>query len=90
MSAMEAYLDSRQRAGLFRLPGPVDLVAGVTTTAPLWFVPSAAFHLTTAPEDVRTYTFNRHVIKHHFCDVCGCAPFAQAKDGRPKTWPASA
>jgi AcrR family transcriptional regulator len=30
MSAMEAYLDSRQRAGLFRLPGPVDLVARTT------------------------------------------------------------
>ena len=21
------------------------------------------------------YTFNKHVIKHHFCPKCGCAPF---------------
>jgi len=30
MSGMEAYLDSRQRAGLLVLPGPVDLVARTT------------------------------------------------------------
>jgi hypothetical protein len=22
-----------------------------------------------------TYLFNKHVIKHHFCPACGCAPF---------------
>ena len=26
------------------------------------------------------YTFNRHHIKHQFCAVCGCAPFAFGKD----------
>lgn len=30
MSGMEAYLDTRQRAGLLTLPGPVDLVARTT------------------------------------------------------------
>ena len=30
MSGMQAYLDSRQRAGLLALPGPVDLVARTT------------------------------------------------------------
>jgi len=30
MSGMEAYLDSRQRAGLLTVPGPVDLVARTT------------------------------------------------------------
>jgi hypothetical protein len=30
MSGMEAYLDSRQRAGLITLPGPVDVVARTT------------------------------------------------------------
>lgn len=30
MTGMEAYLDSRQRAGLLTLPGPVDLVARTT------------------------------------------------------------
>ncbi len=28
-----------------------------------------------------TYTFNRHVIKHHFCPRCGCAPFGFGADG---------
>jgi len=48
----------------------------------LWFVPREAFHLTTSPADVQTYTFNRHIINHHFCDVCGCAPFAEGKDAK--------
>lgn len=30
MTAMEAYLDNRQRAGLITLPGPVNLVARTT------------------------------------------------------------
>ena len=35
----------------------------------------------TAPEDaLATYTFNKHVIKHHFCKVCGCAPFGFGTD----------
>ena len=46
----------------------------------LWFVPREAFHLTTSPADIQTYRFNRHAINHHFCDVCGCAPFAEGKD----------
>ncbi|MGH8305206.1 MAG: GFA family protein, partial [Steroidobacteraceae bacterium] len=28
------------------------------------------------------YTFNRHHIKHQFCAVCGCAPFAFGKDSK--------
>ncbi|MDQ2964209.1 MAG: GFA family protein [Pseudomonadota bacterium] len=50
----------------------------------LWFVPQEAFHLTTSAADIETYTFNRHVIKHHFCDACGCAPFAEGKDAEGK------
>ncbi|MES2624849.1 MAG: GFA family protein [Pseudomonadota bacterium] len=41
----------------------------------LWFVPRTQFTLTTPEEDVAAYTFNKHVIKHHFCPTCGCAPF---------------
>jgi hypothetical protein len=48
----------------------------------LWFVPAESFHLTTSPAEIRTYTFNRHVIKHHFCAVCGCAPFAEGADAK--------
>jgi AcrR family transcriptional regulator len=39
MSAMEVYLNSRQRVGLFTLPGPVDLVARTTVElCVLWAV----------------------------------------------------
>ena len=35
----------------------------------------AQLRLTTAESDLSTYTFNKHVIQHHFCAHCGCAPF---------------
>ena len=41
----------------------------------LWFVPRTQFTLETPAENLATYTFNKHVIDHHFCPVCGCAPF---------------
>ena len=44
----------------------------------LWFVPREQFHSATPASDLATYTFNKHVIKHHFCPNCGCAPFAFA------------
>ena len=35
-----------------------------------------AYRLLQSPESaVAIYTFNKHVIKHHFCPKCGCAPF---------------
>lgn len=46
----------------------------------LWFVPRASFELRTPASDVSTYTFNKHQIKHHFCAVCGCAPYAEGTD----------
>jgi hypothetical protein len=46
----------------------------------LWFVPSDKFHLLTSAEGVGTYTFNKHVIKHHFCQTCGIHPYAEAVD----------
>jgi hypothetical protein len=41
----------------------------------LWFVPRIDFRLVSPPEVMATYTFNKHVIKHHFCPNCGCATF---------------
>jgi hypothetical protein len=41
----------------------------------LWFVPRAQLKLKMPESALSTYTFNRHVIKHHFCPTCGCAPF---------------
>jgi hypothetical protein len=26
-------------------------------------------------DSLSTYKFNKHVIAHHFCAYCGCAPF---------------
>ncbi len=41
----------------------------------LWFIPRAQLQLATPESDLSTYTFNKHVIQHHFCANCGCAPF---------------
>jgi hypothetical protein len=43
----------------------------------LWFAPLAKFHLLTPAENLATYTFNKHKIKHRFCPKCGCAPFGE-------------
>ncbi|MFO1434905.1 MAG: GFA family protein [Gammaproteobacteria bacterium] len=43
----------------------------------LWFITREDFKLLTPEDKLATYTFNKHIIKHHFCPVCGCAPFAQ-------------
>lgn len=50
----------------------------------LAFVDADGFRLDTPRDAVGTYNFNKHVIHHHFCKVCGCAPFAEgSRDGRP-------
>jgi hypothetical protein len=43
-------------------------------------VPRARFHLTTPESDAAVYTFNKHVIRHHFCPICGCAPVSFGTD----------
>jgi hypothetical protein len=50
----------------------------------LWFIPREQLRLLNAPEAMHTYTFNQHVIKHHFCPVCGLQPFGEGSgpDGR--------
>jgi hypothetical protein len=42
----------------------------------LWFVPRDKLVLT-SEQDVGTYTFNKHAIKHHFCKTCGIHPYAE-------------
>lgn len=51
----------------------------------LWFVPRDKFRLLTPEEDISTYMFNKHVIKHRFCPTCGIHPFAEGTDpsGQP-------
>jgi hypothetical protein len=42
-----------------------------------WFLPREKFRLLTPQAGMGTYTFHKHVIKHRFCQSCGCAPFSE-------------
>jgi hypothetical protein len=46
----------------------------------LWFVPRQQLRLLTSDEDVGTYTFNKHVIKHRFCQTCGIHTYGEGLD----------
>jgi hypothetical protein len=46
----------------------------------MWFVAREKLQLRTPEEDIATYTFNRHVIRHHFCPTCGIHPFGEGTD----------
>ena len=46
----------------------------------MWFVPRDKLRLVTPDEDASTYLFNKHVIKHRFCPVCGIHPFGEGVD----------
>lgn len=45
----------------------------------LWFVPRPSLSIDAGERQLTTYTFNKHVIQHQFCPVCGCEPFALGK-----------
>jgi len=49
----------------------------------LTFLPAAQFHLGSGGDDLVEYRFNKHVIRHLFCPVCGIEAFARgtAPDG---------
>lgn len=40
-----------------------------------WFVPEDQFHLNTDEHTLSTYMFNKHIIKHKFCPICGIHVF---------------
>jgi hypothetical protein len=46
----------------------------------LSFVPAVCFTLHRGEDQLTTYRFNKHVIDHQFCKICGCQPFAKGKD----------
>ena len=54
----------------------------------LAFFPRSALVLSTPEQDMATYTFNTHAIRHHFCPVCGVAPYSEGMN--PKTGAAMA
>lgn len=43
----------------------------------LWFGPRAAVSFQVDPAALRTYTFHTHALQHHFCGICGIAPFSE-------------
>src|SRR3546814_6489040 len=51
----------------------------------LWFVPRERLRLATPADGLAVYSFNRHVITHHFCPTCGCAPFGFGVDPSGQT-----
>jgi len=53
------------------------------------FVPRDNLNLLTAEEDTSAYTFNKHVIKHRFCPVCGTHPYGRQSIRRAIAWPPS-
>ena len=46
----------------------------------LWFVSHDKLRLATPDEAASTYTFNKHVIRHRFCPVCGIHPYGEGVD----------
>ena len=46
----------------------------------LWFVPRDQLRVTKGEDAMATYTFNKHVIQHRFCPVCGIHPFGEGRD----------
>lgn len=46
----------------------------------MWFVPRDKLRLLTPDNAAATYTFNKHVIKHRFCPVCGIHPYGEGRD----------
>jgi hypothetical protein len=51
----------------------------------LSFVPASEFKLLSGEDSLTDYQFNKHVIHHVFCKVCGIKSFARGtgKDGSP-------
>jgi hypothetical protein len=50
----------------------------------LAFLPTSDFKLQSGKNVLTTYKFNKHVIDHQFCSVCGIQSFSSGKtpDGR--------
>jgi len=46
----------------------------------MWFVPRDKLTIAAGADSMSTYTFNKHVIQHHFCPTCGMHPFGVGTD----------
>ena len=45
-----------------------------------WFVPRDQLRLLTPEEEIAAYTFNKHIIKHRSCPMCGIHPYGEGTD----------
>jgi hypothetical protein len=43
----------------------------------LTFAPATDVTITSGEETLKTYTFNKHKLKHRFCRTCGVQPLAE-------------
>lgn len=70
----------------FEVDGTIDGVMACNCSicqrkgALMWFVPRDALRLLTDDAAASTYTFNKHVIQHRFCPVCGMHPYGEGSD----------
>ncbi|HNR84139.1 GFA family protein [Ottowia sp.] len=51
----------------------------------MWFVPREQLRLLTPEADSSVYRFNKHVIQHRFCPVCGIHPYGEGTDPKGQT-----
>ena len=51
----------------------------------MWFVGREQLRLHTPDDTLATYLFNRHVIRHRFCPVCGIHTFGEGTDPAGRT-----
>ena len=53
----------------------------------LHFTTPDRFTLHSGRDEITTYTFKSHKIRHQFCKTCGCAPFSEGTgpDGKDAT-----
>jgi hypothetical protein len=83
MSVKTGILRGGCHCGLieFEVEGPVGVVEECNCSICAkkgylhWIVPRETFRLLTPADSIATYRFNTGVAKHHFCPVCGVAPF---------------
>lgn len=83
--SLQAYEGGCQ-CGAVRFAANADLSSTVTCNCSrcgrlgsiLAFTPESEFTLKSGEDSLTEYLFNKHVIHHFFCKVCGIQPFSRA------------